>query len=41
VQFAGFDEDSVAPRFLLAHSDSTKDRPTRWEYTSNHLHVSG
>jgi hypothetical protein len=40
LQFAGFDPDSVAPKFVLAHSDSTKGCPSRWEYTSNHLHVS-
>jgi hypothetical protein len=40
LQFAGFDEDSTVPRFILSHSDSTKGCPTRWKYTSNHLHVS-
>jgi hypothetical protein len=40
LQFAGFDKDSTVPRFILPHSDSTTGCPTRWEYTSNHLHVS-
>jgi hypothetical protein len=40
LQFAGFDKDSTAPRFVLPHTDSTKGCPTRWEYTSTHVHVS-
>jgi hypothetical protein len=40
LQFAGFDQDSATPRFVFAHSDSTKGCPTRWTFTSNQLHVS-
>jgi len=40
LQFAGFEKDSTTARFVLANTDSTSGCPTRWEYTSNQVHVS-
>lgn len=37
---AGFSQDSTAPEFLLAFSDSSKGCVSQSEFTSNHLHVS-
>jgi hypothetical protein len=37
---AGFSQNSTAPEFLLAFSDSSKGCVSQSEFTSNHLHVS-
>jgi hypothetical protein len=38
--FAGFGKDSTTARFVYAHTDSSSGCLTRWEYTSNRVHVS-
>jgi len=37
---AGFSQNSTAPEFMLAFSDSSKGCVNQSEFTSTHLHVS-
>jgi hypothetical protein len=40
LQVMGVEKGSTIPRFIMPYSDSTKGCPTRWEFTSQELHVS-